>query len=832
MIAHGAAVAEGEGVGESTAASRGPGQTTGDASGRVPGVDELFGRGRYAAAERLLRREIGRLRRRRNFRGAGGVALDLGHQHLLRGRVTAALTDASEAEELCSAARWPCGVVAGQLLAGWSLLEDDRLAEAEATLRSALAGAVEHAHANCVRAATLSVATYLVADRRMGDAQAAMATLPADGREPWRHADAVAERPESDGLAARCTEPWEKPPRLLPRHHELLSAEIQIRLALAAGDPNLAADRLARACGVGAMACGTDRVSLSVCEVLVLGAQGRTSEASHACAAGLRAARTAHAPAMALELRLIYAQVLAEMGQLRDAARLVERLQESKWPAPSRLRRRLREVADRIGQARNGSPSVAGGPTVQVDAADVLAILQSCGEREDDHQIVSGVCQALRTSLHATAVAVFGGSARTTPLACVGSRSFTADIIRRTLTSRRPSDLADVAYSGEAAAPICSGNETLGVIVAKWPAPPGSLALRHLALLRSAASAVVPAVRGLAGDAPDLSRHAGVLAEIAGSSSAVIELRQSVVGAAAAPFPVLIQGESGSGKELVAKSIHGASDRRARRFCPVNCAALPDELCEAELFGHARGAFTGAATDRAGLFEDADGGTLFLDEISELSPRAQAKLLRVIQEGEVRRLGENSHRRVDPRIVAASNRSLQDEVDAGRFRHDLLFRLDVIRVRVPSLRERPEDIPCLVAQIWRTARERLASRAELSPATVDALTRYAWPGNVRELQNVLCALAAYAPRCGRVGPDRLPCHIKASRTSVAVAQTLEDGRREFERRFVRDALVRAGGRRTRAAEQLGVTRQGLAKLLARLEISAGPGVPDDGTSGP
>jgi transcriptional regulator with PAS, ATPase and Fis domain len=187
---------------------------------------------------------------------------------------------------------------------------------------------------------------------------------------------------------------------------------------------------------------------------------------------------------------------------------------------------------------------------------------------------------------------------------------------------------------------------------------------------------------------------------------------------------------------------------------------------------------------------------------------------------------------VDARIVSASNRALRDEADAGRFRHDLLFRLDVIRIRVPPLRERPDDIPCLVAQIWRTALDRLASRAELSTAAVEALARYHWPGNVRELQNVLFALAAYAPRCGRVGPDRLPGHIKLICPRVSDAQTLEDGRREFERRFVREALVRAGGRQTRAAEQLGVTRQGLAKLLARLEIKAGLAVPDDGVSGP
>ena len=570
------------------------------------------------------------------------------------------------------------------------------------------------------------------------------------------------------------------------------------------------------------MATGTDRASLSICEMLVFGAQGRISDVSAACASGVKASRTAHAPVMALELRLVCGETLAEMGQLRDATRVVERLQQARWTPPARLGRRIRELANRLGRDRLGPVPDADDPTIQIDAVDVLAILDSCAGRDDDRQVVSGVCQALRTSLQAAAVAVFEGTGRTTPLASDGGRIFRTDIIRRALAAGCPSDPAEVACSGEAAVPICSRRATFGVIVAKWPTSPGSLAPKHLALLRSAAAALVPAVRALSGDEPVPSRDGDVLSEIAGSSPAIAELRRSVIGAASAPFPVLIQGESGSGKELVAKSIHATSPRRSRRFCAVNCAALPDELCEAELFGHARGAFTGAATDRAGLFEDADGGTLFLDEVGELSLRAQAKLLRVIQEGEIRRLGENAHRRVDPRIIAASNRSLRDEVDAGRFRQDLLFRLDVIRIRVPSLCERPEDIPCLVAQIWRTARERVASRAELSPATVEVLARYPWPGNVRELQNVLFALAASAPRFGRLGPDRLASHVAAARPNVAAAQTLADGRREFERRFVGEALARAGGHPTRAAEQLGVTRQGLAKLLARLGIEVEP----------
>jgi transcriptional regulator with PAS, ATPase and Fis domain len=205
-----------------------------------------------------------------------------------------------------------------------------------------------------------------------------------------------------------------------------------------------------------------------------------------------------------------------------------------------------------------------------------------------------------------------------------------------------------------------------------------------------------------------------------------------------------------------------------------------------------------------------------LDEVSELTARAQAKLLRVIQEGEVRRLGENFARSVDVRVVAASNRPLREAVESGVFRRDLLYRLEVIRILVPPLRERAEDIPLLAARLWTQATARIGSRATISPTTVAALARYDWPGNVRELQNVLASLAVQCGRRGSVGPDRLPAVIAGQ--AVSPGATLEDARRVFEVRFVRAALARAGGRRARAARDLGVTRQGLAKLLVRLGL--------------
>jgi DNA-binding NtrC family response regulator len=335
--------------------------------------------------------------------------------------------------------------------------------------------------------------------------------------------------------------------------------------------------------------------------------------------------------------------------------------------------------------------------------------------------------------------------------------------------------------------------------------------------MRAAAMAVATHFRAVLDTGPPQPPPPSVWGDLLGESALAASLRDAVVRASRAPFPVLIEGESGTGKELVARALHRLSTRHARRFCAINCAALSDELVEAELFGHTRGAFTGAATERAGLFEEADGGTLFLDEVGELSARAQAKLLRVVQEGEVRRVGENLPRRIDVRIVAATNRRLEQEAASGRFRMDLRFRLDVLRIPVPPLRERIGDIPILAQHFWRQACARLTSQATLGPEALAALSRYDWPGNVRELQNAIAWIAVHAPRRGRVSAAMLPAQIASS---PMAAGTFEAAREEFERRFVRAALAQAGGQRRAAAKALGVSRQGLAKMLRRLGIES------------
>jgi transcriptional regulator with GAF, ATPase, and Fis domain len=318
-----------------------------------------------------------------------------------------------------------------------------------------------------------------------------------------------------------------------------------------------------------------------------------------------------------------------------------------------------------------------------------------------------------------------------------------------------------------------------------------------------------------------------------GASDAMARVRLAVDAAARVPFTVLIEGESGSGKELVAREIHRLGSRRHRAFCAINCAALTDELCEAELFGHARGAFTGAIGDRAGLFEEADGGTLFLDEVSELSPRAQAKLLRAIQEGEIRRVGETRPRRVDVRLMAATNRPLADAVGRGEFRADLRYRLDVIHLTLPPLRERPEDLPQLASHFWELAIERAGSQARLGADAVAALARYDWPGNVRELQNVI-ERAAILAQNGRLRID-LP-DVAGAPPSPGAPRVKADSRpvvmtsaemRAHERANILAALQACAGKvfgPGGAAEMLDIKPTTLASRIKALGIANARGL--------
>ncbi len=304
------------------------------------------------------------------------------------------------------------------------------------------------------------------------------------------------------------------------------------------------------------------------------------------------------------------------------------------------------------------------------------------------------------------------------------------------------------------------------------------------------------------------------LENVVGRSEAMLQVYKTAARVASTDATVLIQGESGTGKELVARAIHASSPRAGGPFVAVDCGAIAEGVLESELFGHARGAFTGAQAMRRGLFEEADHGTLFLDEIGNVGQSLQARLLRVLQEGTIRPVGTNEPVAVDVRVVAATNRDLEQAVKDGSFRADLYYRLNVVSIRIPPLRERREDIP-LLAEHFAHKHGRAAG-ATLSPAARDLLVAYGWPGNVRELENVIARALAMNPS-GVILPEDLPEALRgATRVPPSAAGLAVDDRptlAELERRYAVQVLKETGGNKTRAAEVLGIDRKTLYRLL-------------------
>ncbi len=293
---------------------------------------------------------------------------------------------------------------------------------------------------------------------------------------------------------------------------------------------------------------------------------------------------------------------------------------------------------------------------------------------------------------------------------------------------------------------------------------------------------------------------------------AAVDLARKVLDA---DTTVLLLGETGTGKELFARLLHDNGPRARRRFVAQNCGALPESLLESELFGHVRGAFTGATAERKGLFEEADGGTIFLDEIGETSPAMQLRLLRVLQEGEIRRVGASAGRRVDVRVIAATNADLEAEVAAGRFRKDLYYRLNVFPIRLPPLRERSGDVPPLAEHFLRIYRQRARRAvAGIAPEAMQALRTYPWPGNVRELENEIERAVALADDGQVLGPAHLSERIRNGSPAPAGPVTLGEAVERLKRRMIEDAL-RECGSKTRAAERLGLSRQSLQQMLRR-----------------
>ena len=769
-------------------------------------AEALFARRRHAKAERELRQVAAAQARREAWDDAVKTGLALVEAIARRGRIAEARA-ALEPVRDWAARAGPAASIDAAIAAGELWLEAARLDEAGAALAAAQSAA-----------------------RAVGDAERVERAVCAGARcDFWL------------GLHARAVDSLN---RILPGASPAAAVRarsILSRCTIGVGEPACAL-AIALEASQSATKTGAPMLIATALHALAFAhlALDDLEAVDRDCAGCIAAARAANAPLVIARVRLLAGEAARRRGQAQLAAAAVRRARTLTTRAvPPLLAARRDLLADLIAatsppadvvrrhvQRTRLEALVLFTPSAAVSRPastanhqvleELVGILHACHAADDELRALEDVCGRIRRGLDAASVAFAAEErGRVVVVASAGIRA-DADAAARALAAAAPIAPHRSGDRIEAAVPVAYAGIHVGALTARWSivAQVPSATLPLLTAAATAAAPVLGAARAArARAAPDATL------DIVGVSAATADLRAAVERSATAPFPVLIEGESGSGKELIARAIHRLSGRRGRPFAALNCAALPDDLVEAELFGHAKGAFTGAAAERRGAFEEADGGTLFLDEIGELSPRAQAKILRVIQEGELRRLGEGHPRRIDVRIVAATNRDLRAEVAAGRFRLDLLYRLDVLRISVCPLRERREDIPALADHFWSDVTSRITSRATLAPATVACLTRYDWPGNVRELQNVLASLAVRAPKRGLVLPAALPPALRRD-GPMAAESRLDRARQTFEAQFVRAALVRTGGRRAQAAAELGLTRQGLTKLMARLRINS------------
>jgi DNA-binding NtrC family response regulator len=769
---------------------------------RLTAAREWLAAGRHAAGDRELRQAIGGLARRGDWAGATEGSLALAASLLKRGRAREAKTLVEGALGYCQQTSDDDRSIEAATLVGVAWIDLARLDEAESVLSGAASSKLGHGRP-AGTALTLALARCRFWQGKYDDADRTLGTL------------------RTTALTSSMTIPL-----------DAMQARTAVgrldfaRAMSAAADAVRRAEALAEPALLAEAACAAGFVHLAVGDLTSLQADVATC---------LTAAKAARDPLRAFRAHLMLAEQFRRGGDKVAAQEIMSRVKRlALTRLPPILRRRYDLMRDLLTlveapqdivarhAAASGLPALTlfgsapgVGSALNSVVDDALAMLRACQSAEEEAHTLVVVCEQAQRRLEAAAVAFFGlEGGLCVRLAGTASR-IDAAVADRAATSGvaiAPHRLDDRV---EAALPVRYGGAIVGAMAVRWALNRSPDGARVASVLMMAATAAAPMVQSML--AGRLRAVSPATDGLLGISPAMADVRRAAERAANAPFAVLVEGESGSGKELVARAVHRGGSRRERPFRTLNCAALPDDLVESELFGHARGAFTGAVAERVGVFEEAHSGTLLLDEVGELSLRAQAKLLRVIQEGELRRIGENFSRRIDVRIVAATNRDLRQETSAGRFRLDLLYRLDVVRIVVPPLRERREDIPVLIECFWREATARVGSRSTLSPAAVTSLARYDWPGNVRELQNVLAALAVRVGRRGLVGPSALPPQFGAH--PAAQSCRLDAARRAFDERFVRAALVRTGGSRAQAAADLGISRQGLTKLITRLGIS-------------
>ncbi len=772
--------------------------------------ERLLKAGRHAGAERALRAAGAAFDRRSDTRRAADTEMMLGRLLLARGRASSARAMFESAHDRFQRAGAAIPAITAMVMLGMSETDLGLLGDAERSCRAAHSASAALTDAGVTALSTIGLARTLFWQERYGEARDVLDSVP-PGSDP-----------------ETCARYW----CLVARLSILGNGFTDARRALA-------------------QARSAVPVCMPAIESLVrrweAAVQARLGDAEAMAIhvrAGLAAARTAHLPLRALQLRLTLVEGLVQAGLLSRVRVVGARLRRvSQTSIPPLLKQQIERTLARVDGAtdtvclppapvRNVSTARVHESAAFFQAAGSIAdldgvreILSLSHQFENESEALTRAAASIRKHTHAISAGILGcangnpqlffstgpkagaAGATTRTGSAIAGRSYEAGI-----------SIGPEACAGgiEGAVPMRYLGRVIGAVALRWSRDGPEDAERAMAFCSAAAAACAPMVYVVLERRSAPARDDASF-DLVGVSAPMEEVRRAVARAASAPFTVLIEGESGSGKELVARAIHRAGCRRERRFCAFNCAAMPEDLVDAELFGHAKGAFTGAAAERLGLFESADGGTVFLDEVGELSARAQAKVLRVLQEAEVRRIGENFARPFDARLVAATNRSLRAEADAGRFRQDLLYRLDVIRILVPPLRERVEDIPLLATRFWRQSAERIGSKAVLGQSAFAALARYDWPGNVRELQNVLTALVVAAPSRGMVGASHMPAAI-ARAVSPASHDSLETARLEFEQRFVRAALARAAGHRGHTAAALGLSRQGLAKLMHRLQL--------------